>query len=143
MFLALGLALLLAPPPQDGPPSASEQKALIEAYFRADPLRPEGRAERRTILETLERVPLSASAAAATLKTVLKRWEKGPELEKKSGQTFFWEKEKKGLFIVGAETKKPKALAICMHGGGVGSGDASAAQGGYEDALRGLDWLAI
>lgn len=141
MWSALALALLASP--QDGTLSAAEQKERIEAYFLADALRPEGRAERRAILESLTDVSLAPGAAASTLKTVLKRWEKGPQLEKKSGRYFFWEDEKKGLFLVGGDTKKPKGLAICMHGGGVGSGDASAAQAGYEGALRGLDWLAI
>jgi predicted alpha/beta hydrolase family esterase len=88
-------------------------------------------------------VPLDAAGAAASMKLVQKLWEKGPELEKDRGQTYFWEKEKKGLFLVGGNTKKPKALAICMHGGGAGSGDAWSAQGGYDIALNKLDWLAI
>ena len=139
-----------APPPlalvaalQDKPPAAGEQKKLIEAYFAADWTKPEGRAERSKILQELERVPLDASAAAANLKLVLERWKKGPELEKDSGQVYFWEEEKRGLFIVGGETRRPKALAICMHGGGEGSGDAWSAHGGYDPALGGLDWLAI
>src|SRR5204862_5764071 len=91
----------------------------------------------------LESVPLTPAAATAQLEIVLKRWTKGRELDKKNGQAFFWEKEKRGLYIVGGETKKPKALAICMHGGGAGEGEAASAQAGYEDALRGLGWLAI
>jgi pimeloyl-ACP methyl ester carboxylesterase len=124
-------------------PSASEQKALIEAYFQADGTSAAGRAERRHILSELERVPLDASAAAASAKAVLKRWEKGRELERDSGQAYFWEKEEKGFFIVGGETRRPKALAICMHGGGVGEGDAWSAHGGYDPALSALDWLAL
>ena len=80
---------------------------------------------------------------AATQKAVQKIWEKGRELDKANGQAFFWEKEKKGLYIVGGNAKKPKALAICMHGGGAGSGDAWSAHGGYDPALKDLDWLAI
>jgi len=132
--------LLLAP---QSAPDAGEQKELIEAYFEADVLTDAGRDERKRILDRLATVELAPAAAASTLKTVLKRWEKGPKLEKDSGQTYFWEKEKKGLFIVGGNEKKPKALAICMHGGGAGSGDAWSAHGGYDATLSKLDWLAI
>ena len=138
LLAALALAF-----PQEKAPDANQQKALIEAYFAADWAKPEGRVERRAILAELERVPLDAAGAAANLKLVLKRWEKGPELEKDRGQTYFWEKEKRGLFIVGGNTKKPKALAVCMHGGGAGTGDAWSAQGGYDSALSRLDWLAL
>jgi pimeloyl-ACP methyl ester carboxylesterase len=123
--------------------STSAQKALTEAYLAADWTSPEGRAERRRILRELEPVVLTPSAAASSVKSVLKRWEKGRELEKSSGPAHFWEDEERGFFIVGGETKKPKALAICMHGGGVGSGDAWSAHGAYEPTLRALDWLAI
>ncbi len=138
-LLALGLVLV----PQAKPPSLGEQKKLVEAYFATDGRTPAGCTERRRILAELERVPLDASSVAAAQKAVLERWKKGPELEKDSGQAYFWEQEKRGLFIVGGETKKPKALAICMHGGGAGSGDAWSAHGGYDPTLRALDWLAI
>ena len=138
LLVAIGLVLL-----QEKSPDPGRQKALIEAYFAADWSKPEGRTERKTILAELERVPLDAAGAAANMKLVLKRWEKGPELEKDRGQTYYWEEEKKGLFIVGGNTKKPKALAICMHGGGAGSGDAASAHGGYDPSLSKLDWLAI
>jgi poly(3-hydroxybutyrate) depolymerase len=143
-MLATLLASALALAPQAAKaPSAAEQKALVEAYFAADWLTPEGRAERRRILGEAARVRLAPAAAAAAVKTVHERWKKGPELEKKKGQTHFWEEEKRGLFLVGGNVKKPKALAICMHGGGAGSGDAWSAHGGYDSALSSLDWLAI
>jgi hypothetical protein len=139
----VGVVLLAALAPQAKPPSATEQKKLVEAWFGADWQTQEGRAERRRILAELERVPLDAASAAAAQKLVLERWKKGPELEKDSGQAYFWEEEKRGFYIVGGETKKPKALAICMHGGGAGSGDAWSAHGAYEPALSALDWLAL
>ena len=141
--LAAALLASAASCAQEKPPSAAEQKKLYDAYLAADWRSAEGLAERRRILAELERVPLDASSAAAAEKAVLERWKKGPELGKDSGQTFFWEEEKRGLFIVGGETKRPKALAICMHGGGAGSGDAWSAHGGYEPTLSALDWLAI
>lgn len=141
--MLLLLAALVLTLPQEKALDANAQKARIEAYFAADWAKPEGRTERRRILAELEGVPLNAAAVAANTKTVLERWKKGPELEKDKGQTYFWEKEQKGLFIVGGNIKKPKALAICMHGGGAGSGDAWSAHGGYDSTLNGLDWLAI
>lgn len=144
MLLAAALAATLVwALAQEKAPGPAEQKALVEAYFEADGLRPEGRAERRRILAQLEGAPLAPAAVAGWVKAVLKRWEKGPELEKDKGQTYFWEEEKKGLFIVGGEVKKPRGLAICMHGGGAGSGDAWSAHGGYEPVLSSLEWLAI
>jgi hypothetical protein len=122
---------------------APDPKPQIEAYFAADVLTAEGRAERRRILGELARVELTPAEAVTHQKAILKRWDKGPELEKDKGQVHFWEKEKKGLFIVGGNAKKPKGLAICMHGGGVGQGDAWSAHGAYDAALANLDWLAL
>jgi acetyl esterase/lipase len=122
---------------------STDPKDAIERYFSADWAKPEGRTERRAILAELVKAPLDAASAAATLKLIQKRWEKGPELEKDKGQTYFWPEEKRGLFILGGNIKKPKALALCMHGGGKGEGDAWSAHGGYNAALADLDWLAI
>jgi len=137
----LVLALLLFQAPK--PPSAGELKASFEAYFAADVLTPEGRDERRRIRTELARHALDVAGAARHQKTLLELWKKGPELEKDKGQVHFWEEEKKGLFIVGGNAKKPKGLAVCMHGGGAGSGDAWSAHGAYEPALSALDWLAL
>lgn len=134
-------ALLLCA--QTGAPTAREQKALIETYFTADAKSEAGQEERRRIQRELARVELLPSAAPKELAAILKRWEKGREFEQKPGRRFWWEKEEKGLYIVGGQTKKPKALAICMHGGGVGSGDAGSAHDSYDPALSALGWLAI
>ncbi|MSR62098.1 MAG: alpha/beta fold hydrolase [Planctomycetes bacterium] len=142
-MLALVATLTLVFATQDKGPSAEQQKALLEAYFAASATTPQGLAERKRVLAEFALVPATPAAVAATQKAVQKLWEKGRELDKSNGQAFFWEQEKKGLYIVGGNVKKPKALAICMHGGGAGSGDAWSAQGGYDPALKGLDWLAI
>lgn len=139
-WLALAALALV---PQTARPTASRQKELVEAYFEADAKTGAGQKERRRILRELAPVELLPSAAPKELATVLKRWEKGREMEKKAGQRHWWEQEKKGFYIVGGMTKKPKALAICMHGGGVGSGDATSAHSAYESALSALGWLAI
>jgi poly(3-hydroxybutyrate) depolymerase len=140
ILLAPALLAFLA---QTEGPTASQQKELVEAYFAADAKSAAGQKERRRILRELAPVELTPSGAPKELATVLKRWAKGREFEKKSGRRHWWEEEKRGLYIVGGETKKPKALAICMHGGGVGSGDAGSAHDSYEPSLSGLDWLAI
>ena len=142
-MLALVATLTLVFTAQDKGPSAEQQKALLEAYFAASATTPQGLAERRRVLAEFALVPATPAAVVVTQKAVQKLWEKGRELDKSNGQAFFWEQEKKGLYIVGGNVKKPKALAICMHGGGAGSGDAWSAQGGYDPALKGLDWLAI
>ncbi len=139
LLLPLVLALLA----QDTPPTAAEQKQLIEAYFKADGRTPAGREGRGKILARLDSVPLTKAQADAQAKAVLKRWEQGRELEKDKGQAFFWEEQERGLFIVGGEVKKPKGLVICMHGGGVGQGNAWSAHGSYDRAIQDLGWLAV
>lgn len=137
------LAALVALAPFQSAVKPGAHAARIEAYFAADAKTTEGQRERRAILRELGSVELTPAVAEKELAAVLKRWEKGRELEKKAGQRHWWEKEKRGLYIVGGNTKKPKGLALCMHGGGKGSGDASSAHAAYEGALSDLDWLAI
>jgi pimeloyl-ACP methyl ester carboxylesterase len=142
------LAALLALTPtfvQDTrPPSSRETTDLIETYFEADGRSEEGGEQRRGILARLDEGPeLSKSQAKTWRKKLLKTWSKGRELEKDSGQAFYWEEEKRGKFIVGGEVRRPKGLLLCMHGGGVGSGDAWSSQGAYNPAAKDLDWLAI
>ena len=139
MIPLLALCLALAPF-QSG---KGGHAARVEAYFAADAKTADGQRERRAILRELAAVELTPAAAEKELAAVLKRWEKGPTLEKKGGQRHYWEDEKRGFYIVGGNTKKPKGLAVCMHGGGKGSGDATSAHGAYEGALSDLDWLAL
>jgi predicted peptidase len=49
----------------------------------------------------------------------------------------------RGRYIIGGETKKPKGLAITMHGGGEGSADAGGAAGAYEPTLSKLSLLMV
>jgi poly(3-hydroxybutyrate) depolymerase len=128
--------------PQAKPLAPKTQSALFAAYV-ALPEGPASLAEQRRILGELVGAKVAWVEVPALHKSIQKLWEKGPQLEKDSGQAHFWPEEKRGLFIVGGQTRKPKALAICMHGGGAGSGDAWSAHGGYDGALRGLDWLAV
>jgi predicted esterase len=126
------------------PPSSKETSELIEAFFEADARTYDGFAEQRKILERLDQAPeLSAKDVERWTKKLLEQWEQGPEIPKKSGRAFFWDEEDRGMYIVGGEKRKPKALALCMHGGGEGEGDAWASHGAYNPTLSGLDWLAI
>lgn len=126
------------------PPTGSEQKKLIRAFFDLDPRSTKADDERGKILARLDSIPaLSPRQAADWRKKILKRAAKGRRLDKKEHRTWFWEKEKKGLYIVGGETKRPKGLLIAMHGGGAGSGSAQSAYGAYDAAAKKLGWLAV
>lgn len=150
--LALGLTVLmgwahtsgalLASPAHEGP-SKKECKEIIESYLAIDGRSEAGMKERAELRGRLKQVQLTrASDIKSWRKHLLKAWSAGPEIEQR-GKQWLWEEAKRGKFIVGGETKKPKGLAICMHGGGVGSGEASSAHGAYESALKEMGWLAI
>ncbi|MEQ1891585.1 MAG: hypothetical protein ABL998_03500, partial [Planctomycetota bacterium] len=128
---------------QAAAPKASEQKTLIEAYFAADAMIEAGQKERRRIQRELAPLELDPAEAPKQLADILKRWEKGARLESKPGQRFWWEREKRGLYIVGGQTKKPKALVLCLHEGKENKGDARKAFNAYESTLSDLGWLAI
>ena len=137
--LAIALVLVFT---QAKPLSPKEQSARLEAYLALEQ-GPRSLPEQRRILAELANMPVQTTAVSTLQKSIWKLWERGPKLEKESGQAHYWPEDKRGLFIVGGQTKKPKGLAICMHGGGKGSGDAWSAHGGYDSALARLDWLAI
>ncbi|MDG1499616.1 MAG: alpha/beta fold hydrolase [Planctomycetota bacterium] len=137
--------LLLAAGSQDPkPPSASKQKKLVDEYLKLDGWLVEDATRRREILSELAAVP---PLTERTRKSWLKRFEKsgtkGPGLEKSSGRHYFWPDEKKGLYIIGGKTKKPKGLLIAMHGGGKGSGDAGPAASSWSGAAKDHDLLLI
>lgn len=126
-------------------PAAKDPKVTLEALFAADRFGT-GLGDIDKCVRELESIAINSPAEAKDWSAKLaKLWAKGDELEKKSGQHFFWEKgkEKKGLYIVGGETNRPKALVIAMHGGGAGSGDAWSAKGEFDGAVSKLDWLMI
>jgi pimeloyl-ACP methyl ester carboxylesterase len=140
------LALALPLPAQEAaePPAKKEIKALLAEYLELD-RRDEGTAARRAaIIARLDLVPLDKAKDVKTWRKELdKLWSKGVELEKKSGRHFFWEDEERGLYYVGGETKKPKGLLIGMHGGGVGSGDASGPWQSMGGPAKDQDWVGI
>lgn len=146
LSIASGDAGSVATVHQDDPPKRKEIEALAEEYFSFGAL-PDAAGLRRR-LEIIERVAqfpaLSERDEKKWRKELLEIWEdEGAKLPKKSGEHWFWEDDKKGRFFIGGKTKRPKGLMIGMHGGGVGSGDASAAFAAYGSAASKSGWVAI
>jgi len=127
------------------PPTSSEQNKLIKSYFELDSRQAAERAKQKEILARLDSVPpLTANSVKSWKKKLIKAFRRGRKLERKAGSFYFWEDEKKGFFLVGGKvTNKPKGLAIIMHGGGAGAGDARSAQAAFDSAASRLGWLAI
>lgn len=128
------------------PPNPLELKKLIESYLGQDARTRAGRDRQRKILQRVDLVPpLKASQVKSWRKKLLKAAAKaGPRLDKKGGgSNFFWEKQRKGLYIVGGRTKRPKGLLLGMHGGGKGSGDARSSHAAFDAAASKLGWVAI
>ncbi|HRV81158.1 MAG: hypothetical protein H6830_06570 [Planctomycetes bacterium] len=92
----------------------------------------------------LEATPdLSAREEKKWRKNLLKGWSKLGPLPFDKGDGFYWEADKRGRYIVGGKTKKPKGLLIAMHGGGEGSADASGAASMYASAAAENDWVML
>jgi poly(3-hydroxybutyrate) depolymerase len=134
---------------QQKPPTPAEQDALAAKYLTLDDTTAEGHAAQTAILARLHDVPTLTPAQVTAWKTKLQKLhKKGRKLETTGDNWFVAGDDKKqlaprGRYIVGGETKKPKGLAIAMHGGGTGSGDASTAASAYDAALKKLGLLMI
>ncbi|MFT7487409.1 MAG: hypothetical protein ACI9F9_003270, partial [Candidatus Paceibacteria bacterium] len=126
----------------DGPKKSLQKKLVSEFYTidrSVDP-HPEREGEILALLGELK--DLTPRETKIWRKELLKRWKKeGPVLEGRGTHYLF--EDKRGKYIVGGETKNPKGLAICMHGGGVGSGSAPSAEGAYRDAIGAMGWVGI
>ena len=149
MFVALSLSLLSAPlhacfaAPQE-PPSKREIKALTEEWWTLDSRDPTAFRREQLILAQLELVPLKPNLEKTTRKNLAKMQDReARKLPKKSGHYYYWEDEKKGEYLIGGNTKKPKGLLIGMHGGGVGSGDPNGIHGEISRVASALDFVAI
>lgn len=140
LLIALALIASFAEPTQQ---KTKDAKPNFEAVFAA-PRFGTTFDELDARIRELEAIQLTSikDVQIATTK-LLDVAKKGRKLEKKSGSNWWFEKEKRGLFIVGGETGNPKGLLLALHGGGQGSGDATSAQGVYAGAASKLDWLMI
>ena len=135
----------VAPSPQ-APADDKALQAKLEKYLSLDELSAEGRSARAALIKELEAEAPDALTPAQVKswgKKILEAWEDGPKLEKKDGRHHLWEKDERGLYIVGGESKKPKGLFIGMHGGGAGSGDAGELLGEFDNAIGKNKWLGI
>ncbi len=130
-------------------PSAKELDELVAKFFAADDTTAAGHGERQRIVARIAALPpLDPAQLAAWQQRLQRAWSKGPKLEK-GGDNWFWPADKKrktaarGRYIVGGETRKPAGLALTLHGGGAGEGDAGSAAAAYEATLAKLGLLMI
>lgn len=142
----LSLLLLCAPTfgQSSEPPSRKEQKNLVQEYLQLSRRDADTASRRAAIIQRLDSVILSKKSERKKWRKELEKLErKRPRLEKESGKHWYWPKEKRGLYYVGGELKKPKGLLIGMHGGGTGSGDASGPWNIMKQTAKDLDWVGI
>jgi poly(3-hydroxybutyrate) depolymerase len=145
----LGGGASAPPAPAAAARPPADDKALladIRKYLALDELTAESRTARGELLAQIDAAspdPLTGPQVKNWSKKILEAWEDGPKLEKKGGRHYLWEKDEKGLYIVGGEEKKPKGLFIGMHGGGAGAGDAGEMLGEFDNAVSKQKWLGI
>ena len=144
LLLASG-AIVIAAAPCRGqrPPSSSEITKLLKAFYVLDHRVAADYTKQQVILAKLDKVPaLDVRKERAWRKRLIKAQKRRRRIDKK-GRNWFWEKDKRGLYIVGGDARKPKGLFIGMHGGGVGSGDAWSSHGPFNSPAKKAGWLAI
>jgi poly(3-hydroxybutyrate) depolymerase len=141
---AVGLSTLVAVQDTAAPPERRELEALTQEFFALDHKDAAQHARGVEILARVESVPtLDARARKKWDKAFAKLWSKGEKLPKESGRHFLWEDEERGLYYIGGNVKSPKGLVIGMHGGGVGSGDASRPYNSLTSVAKDLGWVGI
>ncbi len=145
--LLVGLSLVLLPAMAFGQLSDKELRKRIEPWFEQSPYSVEAQRDRQTLAAELEVDfgEFDERDAKNWREELLKLWAKGLELPKKSGDRWYYEDEKpkRGRYIVGGKTSKPKGLMIAMHGGGVGSADAGGAASWYSGPASSEKWVMI
>ena len=142
----LALLLLTALSVQDPePPSAREQAELAARYLQRAPFDALSRQDERELLERLAAVPaLSEREEERWREDLLELWSDGPELETRSGSHWWQEEpERRGRYLIGGKTRRPRGLLIGMHGGGSGVGEASSAAAEWGSAAKELGWVAV
>jgi pimeloyl-ACP methyl ester carboxylesterase len=145
LFILSLISLLSAQQAPLDPPKKGEQKKLVVACAKLDPLAEGFFDQRMAIVRRLDSVPLSKTSEIKTWrKTIAKADAKhGAKLDKNSGNQWTWDDPKRGLFILGGKTSKPKGLVIGMHGGGQGSGSAASIHSSMSQAADEFDLLEI
>ncbi len=125
-------------------PTGKALKELVANLYAVEPYRSDSREGLDALLAPYQ--GLSApdkSSRKAVLKAIEKAWGKLRKLPKK-GEHWYWEEDgKRGRFFVSGKTSRPKGLFIGLHGGGVGSADASGALGAYQGPSGSRGWLSI
>lgn len=120
-----------------------EQEALVLQYLAVDHYSREGHAQGLKVLESLAAVPFPG-------KRDLKRWDSFfakhkktlPRLPEKAGEYMDLDGGR-GRYLLAGQLRRPEALFVGLHGGGVDSGEASSSRGMYADALTARGWLGI
>lgn len=125
-----------------------DQQKLVEEFCELDQWDASARERGGEIVAALEGVAaLDKGDIKKWQKRIEKHWKTFPELEKDSGVHYLWPdatpSQRRGKYVVGGETKRPKGLVIAMHGGGLGSGDAEPMAAGYDNAARSRKLLMI
>jgi len=145
---ASALSSVAAQSPAGGPKAQRKLELSVREALELDVRRGDGQARLDALLPTLSAVTLDAKSRTHYGKVIADGWSKGRKLET-SGDHLFFAADKstgaaaRGRYLLGGETKKPKGLAIAMHGGGVGSADAGGAFSAYEAAVRQLGYVIV
>ncbi|MDP6942419.1 MAG: alpha/beta hydrolase [Planctomycetota bacterium] len=138
------LILVWTVPSQEPSLNLRETRKLVEEFFALDSLSESDSLRRMEIVSRLDSITLdSSSKKSRWRKDLLKAASKRAQLTKKAGEYWTWEEEQRGRFIIGGETKRPKALLISFHGGGLGSANARNSFNFHHKAAKELKWLAI
>ncbi len=144
-MLLASLCFVLHPTPAacEDPLDRKQQEAIVVEYLALDRYSREARARGLELLKSLDEVPFPN-------RRELKRWDSFfakqakslPRLPLKAGEYFDID-DASGRYFLAGQMKRPKALFVGLHGGGVGSGDASSSRGMYEQALSERGWLGV
>ena len=145
LALSLPLLALVGPAQEDEPPKKKEVRELVQEYLElGSRATGDARARQLEIAGRLAVLPaLESDDEEDWREDLLEAWDDLPGLPEKKGDCFYWKKERRGRYIVGGRTRKPKGLLIGMHGGGVGSGDAGSIASWYDGPASSLKWVAI
>lgn len=130
--------------PASKPPSGREERALLTDLLGMDPVSVEDQAKIRARLSPYDKLPSpTGTKRKKLLAAIEKAWRSGDKLPKKAGEYWYWDEPQKGRYFVAGKVKKPKGLFIGLHGGGVGSADASGAHGAFKNEAAERDWVAL